>query len=99
MYFNHNRELIEFEPQIKKIKDAGFNIIGVSQMYFEDCFIFNTTEEAEKAYRLFERDINEKWIGNIVGWWQSKESFEKSVYKYENYKDYIDDCKVLTYWL
>lgn len=72
--YNHRRPLSDFTEQIKKIKEKGFNVIGVSQIYFEDTFIFKTKKEAKKAYRTLERDEKE-----VIGWWYSKEDFEKSV--------------------
>ena len=97
MKFNHNRPLSDFKDDIDKLKANGYNPIAVSQMYFEDTFVFETKEEAEKAYRQFERDEEEKWIGEIVGWWYSKEDFEKTVKEYETENDGYS--KVLVYWL
>ena len=97
MKFNHNRPLSDFQNDINKLKANGYNPIAVSQMYFEDTFVFETKEEATMAYRQFERDEEEKWIGEIVGWWYSKEDFEKTVKEYETENDGYS--KVLTHWL
>ena len=97
MKLNHNRPLSDFQSDIDKLKANGYNPIAVSQMYFEDTFVFETNEEATKAYRQFERDEKEEWIGEIVGWWHGKEDFEKVVKEYETENDGYS--KVLVHWL
>ena len=97
MKFNHDRMLSEFQSDIDKLKENGFNPIAVSQMYFEDTFVFETEEEAKKAYQQFEIDENEKWIGDISGWWYGKEDFIKTVKEYESENDGYS--KVLIHWL
>lgn len=97
MKFNHNRPLSDFQSDIDKLKANGYKPIAVSQMYFEDTFVFETKDEATKAYRQFERDEKEEWIGEIVGWWYSKEDFEKTVKEYETENDGYS--KVLVHWL
>lgn len=94
--YNHDRTLDSFQKDITLLKEHGFNPIGVSQMYFEDVFIFETKKEATKAYNTFECDENGNLIRNIIGWWYSKKNFLKEVEKYENAKD---STKVLVYWL
>jgi hypothetical protein len=97
MKFNHDRMLSEFQSNIDKLKENGFNTIAVSQMYFEDTFVFETEEEAKKAFQQFEIDENEKWIGDISGWWYGKEDFIKTVKEYETENDGYS--KVLIHWL
>ena len=97
MKFNHNRPLSDFQKDIDKLKANGYNPIAVSQMYFENIFVFETNVEASKAYRQFERDENEKWIGEIVGWWYGKDDFEKIIKEYEAENN--GDSKVLVHWL
>lgn len=89
--------LSDFQSNIDKLKENGFNPIAVSQMYFEDTFVFETEEEAKKAYQQFETDENEKWIGDISGWWYGKEDFIKTVKEYETENDGYS--KVLIHWL
>lgn len=95
MQMNHDRPLSDFEEQIDIIKTNGFNPIAVTQMFMEDTFVFKTEDEAQKAYRLLERDENEKWIGKVVGWWYGKRRFSATVHDYEKEMDF----KVLIYWL
>lgn len=88
--YNHDRPLSSFDESLILIKSYGFNPIGVSQIYFEDTFIFETQEEAESAFQKLEKEL-----GLIQGWFYSKENFEKDKIKYENELN----CKVLTYYL
>ncbi len=81
MRYNHDKTISDFQKEIDKLRANGYNPIAVSQMYLEDVFVFETDEEATNAYRQFERD--EEWIGNIDGWWFSKEEFTQEVNKYE----------------
>lgn len=95
--FNHRRPLKSFSKEIEKIKKAGFNLIGVSQMYFEDVFIFETRDEAEKAYHTFENDMFGNYIGKIVGYWHSREDFKEAVRFYEIENN--GNSKVKVHWL
>ena len=61
------------------------------------CDCPRTEEEAKKAYQQFERDENEKLIGDISGWWYGKEDFIKTVKEYETEND--EYSKVLIHWL
>ena len=94
--YNHSRPLTDFLNEINIIKNHGFNPIAVTQMYYEDLFVFKTDEEATKAYHQLEQDENNKWIGKVSGYWYGKEEFEKEVKNYEQNEEY---SKVLIYWL
>jgi len=61
----------------------GFKPIAVTKFMLENTFVFETKDEAMKAYHFFERDENENWIGNIVGWWYGREDFIEAVKEYE----------------
>ena len=91
MKYNHDRELEDFELELQVIIDSGFKPIAVSQIYFENTFVFEKSEEANKAYKMLE-DCNDK---KVIGFWYGKEDFEKAVQEYESY----GDCKVRVYWL
>lgn len=97
MKYNHNRPLSYFQNNIDKLKENGYTPIAVSHMYFEDTFVFETKEEAIKAYHQFESYKNEKWIGEIVGWWYGRKDFEKIVNDYETENNGYS--KVLVHWL
>ncbi len=92
MKYNHNRPLSDFQDDIKKIESEGFKVIAVSQMMMEDTFVFETQDEADKAFKLFEQDNT-----TIVGWWYGKEDFIKAVEEYE--KNNNGYSKVLIHWL
>ncbi len=96
MQFNHDREIIEFQNNIDLLKSKGYNVIAVTQMCFEDVYVFETNEEATKAYNKFERDEDGDWIGEIVGWWYGKDEFIQSVKEYET--DF-SESNVLIHWL
>lgn len=97
VHYNHKRDLKSFEQELDLIRSNGFNPIGVSQMMMEDTFIFETDEEAEKAFELLEKNRRGKGSGKkVVGWWYGKDSFLKEKEKYEN--EY-SDTTVLVHWL
>lgn len=89
--YNHDKPLSYFINNIKIIKNNGFNIIGVSQLYFEDVYIFESNLDATGAYHKFESNT-----GGIIGWWYSKEDFLKEV---EEYESHINSTKVKIYWI
>lgn len=90
MEYNHSRTLESFTDSINKIKEYGFNPIGVSQIYFEDTFVFETDEEAKKAFQLLE--VEHKVV---QGWFYGRDLYEFTVKRYEKERD----RKVLTFWL
>lgn len=90
MEFNHKRPLSDFQFGIGLLELHGFEPIGVTQIYFEDTFIFNTQKEAEQAYQKLEVELQ-----RVSGFWYGKEDFLKEVESYES--EY--EGKVLIYWL
>jgi len=90
MEYNHDRKLESFQKQIEIIKDAGFNPIGVSQIYLEDTFIFKTKKEASAAYKLLEKER-----GEVIGWWYSWKDFLAEVIDYESNRE---STMVRVYW-
>ncbi len=89
--YNHDVSKEEFTPIIEAIKKYGFNPIAVSQMYLEFVFVFNTHEEATKAYNLIELSEDEN---SPVGFWYGKNEFLNEVNDYEK-----GGRAVLIYWL
>lgn len=90
MKYNHNRELASFEPELAEIRKAGFNPIAVTQMYFDDTFVFETYGEAFLAYCNVECELK-----TVDGRWLDKENFLKRVAEYEK----NSESKVRIYWL
>ena len=86
--FNHDRPLISFEDNLEIIRSAGFKPIAVTQMMFEDTFVFETDKESTEAYNLLEIG------GEVCGWWYGREDFLQEVSDYEK-----GGSKVLIYWL
>ena len=89
--WNHTRPLLDFEKQLKIIVDHGFKPIGVSQIMFEDTFVFETPEEAVEAANTLEFGA----MTVLQGWWYGREHYEEAVKLYEN----ENNTKVKTYWL
>ena len=87
--FNHDRPLSSFEDSLEIIRSSGFKPIAVTQMMFEDTFVFETDKESTEAYNLLE--VKDE---TVVGWWYGREDFLEEVRDYEK-----DGVKVLIYWL
>jgi len=82
--FNQAKENLE------KLYNAGYNPIAYSVMICEDTFVFETNEEAEKAFAQFETNGTR---GNIIqGWWYGKEEYFQKVYP-----KYVADMKEFDY--
>lgn len=91
MNYNHDRPLSDFENQLDILRSHGYNPIAVTQMYFEDTFVFNTLEESENAYQ--ELEIHKELI---TGWFYEEDDFIREINLYESQED---ASKVLIYWL
>lgn len=90
--YNHDRSLSSFEEDIKLIESEGFKVIAVTQMYMEDTFVFETKEDANKAYEIFEKNNL-----RICAWWYGKDDFIKAVEEYERENNGYSKVKI--YWL
>ena len=90
-----DRPLESFQKDIEMIKKKGFDPIAVAQMMYENYYVFETKHEALKAYSTFEVAKSGEWLGEIVGWWTSKDDFDKSVKIYEE----ATSSEVLVHWL
>jgi 4-amino-4-deoxy-L-arabinose transferase-like glycosyltransferase len=91
--YNHDRTLEEFQSQLKIIENAGFKPIAVSQLYFEDTFVFETSKEANEAFNLLEKNKPSE----VIGWWYGKDDFLQTVKEYET--DNEGYSKVLIHWI
>lgn len=89
MEFNHDKELVDFQAAIDIIKHHGFELLAVTQMYFEQVFVFKTDSEAQMAYELLEVQLEE-----VTGWWYEKEEFISEVEQYEK-----NGSMVKVFWL
>ena len=101
MIYNHDRPLSDFDEPLALIRKEGFNPIAVTQLLFEDVFVYETDEEAKQAYHVLETSypISGKTtqIGEVVAWWYGRIAFKKTVKDYE--AKYDNKQKVRIYWL
>lgn len=78
---------------INNIRKFGFKPIGFTVMMCENTFIFETEDEALRAYNKFETGKN-KTKGRrplcIQGYWYSRRDFEA---EYSEYKSQFPDCR------
>jgi hypothetical protein len=63
-------------PNLKILKEYGFNPIEITSFYLEESFIFKTKKEANLAYKKLEKEL-----GLVIGWWYSKKDFYKELYE------------------
>lgn len=95
--YNHDRPIEDFQAQIDMLREHGFTPIAVSQMMFEEVYVFGTEEEAKRAYNEFEATPSGRSIGKIVGWWYGYDQFKQTV---EMYEDKMGDGTIVrTHWL
>ncbi len=82
---------------VEKLRNAGFNPIGITNMLCEETFIFNTDEEAQKAFEYFEKNP----VGDVIqGWWYGIVEFEFSRQEYVLCLcDGIEEDAPAIYWL
>lgn len=90
MNYNHDRPLSDFDNQLKILRNHGYNPIAMTQLYFEDTFVFKTLDEATKAYAELEIDKE-----LITGWFYEEDDFIREIKEYEE----RNASKVLIYWL
>jgi len=57
----------------------GYNLIGFCNFLLENTFIFETSEEAKRAFEEFEKNKKE-----IFGWWYGKSNFANVRLHYES---------------
>jgi hypothetical protein len=83
--YNHNQLLSYFKDDLDIITEAGFNVLGFTIMQLKSTFIFETKNEAARAYNELEK------TGKVQGWWYGLEDFKLAQM---NYPD-----KLLVYYL
>lgn len=96
--YNHKRPLSDFCGALCEIQMAGFNPIAVTQLYFEDTFVFSTDVEALNAYKEMEENKARPRYKRVVGWWLGLKDFKESVRIYETMSSFAP-IKVKIYWL
>lgn len=89
-------DITSFQAEIDIVRNAGFNLIGVTQFMFYTAFIFETHEEAMEAHAALE-NIDEPLVS---GWWYGKEELPKAIHIYkESYPVNDRDFEVKIFWL
>lgn len=76
---------------ILRLKLNGFNPIMFTELMMEDTFVFETEDEANRAYRKFERDEKEEYIGKFDGWWYGIDDFNKQALENKNWNAGVND--------
>jgi len=88
-------DLSYYDEEVSLLRQHGHNPIGVSTMYGETTFAFNTQEEANAAYNDLEVDK-----GLIQAWFYDKKGFLETKRELETfYKSNDDNVIVKTFWL
>lgn len=82
---------------IEKLRNVGFNPIGITKMICEETFIFNTDEEALKAFEYFEKNP----VGEVIqGWWYGIVDFQLARQEYVmNIYEGIEEDAPTIYWI
>lgn len=75
-----------YQESIDKITEAGFDPILVTRLMFEDTFVFETKDEAQRAYQLLE--VEQKII---QGWWYGFDDFLVTLKDYKTQFGHIND--------
>jgi len=78
----------QLDKTAKRFRDffasQGYSLIGFCNFLLENTFIFETSDEAKKAFKEFEQDKKE-----IFGWWYGKSNFANVRLHYESKYDEI----------
>ncbi len=100
---NSEKYATDKSDAISIIREAGFNIIGITIMCCEETFIFSTPEEAENAYEYFEENIEQNFSNHRYmpdGWWYGLIDFQIERMKYVlDIYDGVDSEAPKIYWL
>ncbi len=72
-------ELRKYYFDLEILKSAGYKPIAVTTMMCENTFVFETQDEADRAFEQFEKYPQDECIS---GWWYCKESFADSIKEY-----------------
>lgn len=76
---------------ILRLRLHGFKPIMFTELMMEDTFVFETEEEARRAYNKFEMDENCEYIGKFDGWWYGIDDFNKQSAENKNWNAGIND--------
>ncbi len=88
--YNHDHPDEYFEKSIGILRENGYTPIAASYFFFEEVYVFETSEEANRAFEQLEREE-----GKIYAWWYGKSEWLAFVRKQEHEKN----CKMRIYSL
>ena len=77
---NIPQDLRKYYFDLEVLKTHGYKPVAVTTMMCENTFVFETQDEADRAYLEFERHPKGEYIS---GWWHGKEDFLQNL---EDYK-------------
>ena len=77
---NIPQELRKYYFDLEILKSAGYKPVAVTTMMCENTFVFETKDEADRAFLQFEKHPQGEYIS---GWWYGREDFKQGL---ENYK-------------
>lgn len=95
-YFLMYKLEIRRSRHILRLRLHGFKPIMFTELMMEDTFVFETEEEARRAYNTFERkencdDMDGDYIGKFDGWWYGIDDFNKQSVENKNWNAGIND--------
>lgn len=95
-YFLMYKLQIRRSRHIWRLRLHGFNPIMFTELMMEDTFVFETEEEARRAYNTFERrencdDMDNDYIGKFDGWWYGIDDFNKQSAENKDWNAGIND--------
>ncbi len=77
---NISKDLQKFYFDLEILKSAGYKPIAVTTMMCENTFVFETQDEANRAFLQFEKHPQGECIS---GWWYGREDFSKALDDYK----------------
>ena len=77
---------------ILRLRLHGFKPIMFTKLMMEDTFVFETEEEAKRAFYTFEQDENTgEYLGKFDGWWYGIDDFNKQSEENKDWNAGIND--------
>ncbi|QQR76944.1 hypothetical protein IPJ63_01650 [Candidatus Nomurabacteria bacterium] len=87
---NIPQDLRKYYFDLEVLKTHDYKPVAVTTMMCENTFVFETEDEAIRAFEQFEKHPSGEYIS---GWWYSRESFDSSIKEYAKEVGY--DPKVI----
>ena len=91
-YWFMNKFDIKESRRILRLRLNGFNPIMFTSLMFEDTWVFETDEEAKRAFYTFEQDKNTgEYLDKFDGWWYGIEEFNRQAEENKDWNYGITD--------